>query len=153
MGWSNPYYPQQSGAVPGQMEMYKQQYQTTQYPMPQANPIAQTAQSMMTPQSTIQWVQGEAAAKAWNVPPNASAVLWDTEAPLIYIKTADQMGMPSMRIIQWSEYRPQPPQSLSAGGEYAPISAIRDLEQKIEALQRRINEMRPMTEEGAQSGT
>ena len=81
MTWSNPYYPQQSGAVPGQMEMYKQQYQTPQYPMPQANPIAQTAQSMMSTQSPIQWVQGEAAAKAWNVPPNASAVLWDTEAP------------------------------------------------------------------------
>ena len=130
----NPQYPQ-SGAMPGQLEAYKQPYQMPQYPQ---NPMVQAAQA----QSPMQWVQGEAAAKAWSVPPNGSAVLWDSEAPLIYIKSADGAGMPQMRILRWEEYRPEPPQAESrASGEYAPIGTVRELEEKIAALSARIDAM------------
>lgn len=122
--------------MPDQLTAYKQPYQP-QYTPPQ-NPMMQAAQMMQT-QSPMQWVQGEAAAKAWSVPPGGSAVLWDSEAPLIYIKSADQMGMPQMRVLKWEEYRPEPPKTEStAGGEYAPISAVRELENRISALAQRI---------------
>lgn len=125
--------------MPDQLTAYKQPYQT-QY-TPTQNPMMQAAQ-MMQPQSPMQWVQGEAAAKAWSVPPGGSAVLWDSEAPLIYIKSADQMGMPQMRVLHWEEYRPEPPKAEStAGGEYAPISAVRELENRIAALAQRIEEI------------
>jgi hypothetical protein len=139
MAWNNPYYPQ-GGAMPDQLTAYKQPYQPT-YTPPQ-NPMMQAAQSMMQPQSPMQWVQGEMAAKAWSVPPGGSAVLWDSEAPLIYIKSADQMGMPQMRVLRWEEYRPEPPKTESAaGGEYAPISAVRELENRIASLAQRIEEI------------
>lgn len=139
MAWNNPYYPQ-AGAMPDQLTAYKQPYQPT-YTQPQ-NPMMQAAQSMMQPQSPMQWVQGEMAAKAWSVPPGGSAVLWDSEAPLIYIKSADQMGMPQMRVLRWEEYRPEPSKTEStAGGEYAPISAVRELENRIAALAQRIEEI------------
>lgn len=138
MAWNNPYYPQ-AGATPDQLTAYKQPYQP-QYTPPQ-NPMMQAAQ-MMQPQSPMQWVQGEMAAKAWSVPPGGSAVLWDSEAPLIYIKSADQMGMPQMRVLKWEEYRPEPPKREStAGGEFAPISAVRELENRIAALAQRIEEI------------
>lgn len=125
--------------MPDQLTAYKQPYQP-QYTQPQ-NPMTQAAQ-MMQPQSPMQWVQGEAAAKAWSVPPGGSAVLWDSEAPLIYIKSADQMGMPQMRVLKWEEFRPEPPKTEStAGGEYAPISAVRELENRIAALAQRIEEI------------
>lgn len=142
MAWNNQYFPQygQAGAMPGQLEAYKQPYQMPQYPT--QNPMMQAAQCMMQPQSPMQWVQGEAAAKAWSVPPGGSAVLWDSEAPLIYIKSADQTGMPQMRILQWSEYHPAPPQERSAAaGDFAPMEAVRELESKIAALAKRIDTM------------
>lgn len=151
MAWNNQYYPQygQTGAMPGQLEAYKQQYQMPQYAPPQ-NPIVQAAQSMAQPASPMQWVQGEAAAKAWSVPPGGSAVLWDSEAPLIYIKSADQTGMPQMRILQWSEYHPQPPQESSGTGNFATVDTVRDLESRLAALAQRIEEI--AHREGADDG-
>lgn len=146
----NPYYyPQypQAGAMPGQLETLRAPYQP-QY----QNPMSAGYPAQPAPQagSPMQWVQGEAAAKAWTVPPSTSAVLWDTEAPLIYIKTADQTGMPSMRVLQWAEYHPAPPQAQSTAGDYAPMHAVRELEEKVAALSERLNRM--IYREGADDG-
>lgn len=71
----------------------------------QAQPPFMQNQMQPTQQESppIIWVQGEAGAKAHMVAPGNSAVLWDSENPYIYIKTADASGMPSMRIIEWKE--------------------------------------------------
>lgn len=55
-----------------------------------------------TQQSGIIWVQGEAAAKSYPVAPNSSVALWDSEANVIYIKSADASGMPSMKIVDYT---------------------------------------------------
>lgn len=127
----------QQGAMPDQLAAFRAPYQPQyQQPMMQSQAAAPQAGSPM------QWVQGEAAAKAWTVPPGTSVVLWDTEAPLIYIKSADQTGMPQMRTLQWSEYHPAPPQAQSAAsGDFAPMDAVRELESKINALSARIDGM------------
>ena len=52
--------------------------------------------------NNMTWVQGEAGAKSYLVAPSGSVVLWDSEAPVIYIKTADAAGMPSMKIIDYT---------------------------------------------------
>lgn len=62
----------------------------------------QTAQTP-TPQNQIIWVQGEAGAKSYLVARGETAVLWDSENPYIYIKSADMSGMPSMRIFEITE--------------------------------------------------
>lgn len=47
------------------------------------------------------WVSGEAGARAYLVGPNSSVDLWDSEAPVIYVKSADASGMPSMKIVDY----------------------------------------------------
>jgi len=48
------------------------------------------------------WVQGEAGAKSYLVAPNTSIALWDSEASVIYIKSADASGMPSMKVLDYT---------------------------------------------------
>lgn len=57
----------------------------------------------------VNWVQGEAAARAWMLAPNSSVLLMDSEAPRFYYKQTDQYGMPiPLRIFQYTEL-PQTP--------------------------------------------
>ena len=96
------YYPQyQNGAVPDMLNQYKGQYQ----------PIPQMQQNMQMPISPIPqkpsndliWVQGLEGAKGFLVAPNNTVVLWDTENPVIYVKSADASGIPSMRVLDFTE--------------------------------------------------
>lgn len=65
--------------------------------MPSLNQPQQSQQ-----QSGIIWVQGEAGAKSYLVAPNTTVQLWDSEAQVIYLKSADASGMPSMKIIDYT---------------------------------------------------
>ena len=51
----------------------------------------------------IIWVQGMAGAKSFLLAPGQSALLMDSEAPVFYIKSADQSGMPSMEIYDYKK--------------------------------------------------
>ena len=54
--------------------------------------------------SNIFWVQGESGAKSYsNLMPGIPIALWDSEEQVIYIKTIDQNGKPSMTIIDYTE--------------------------------------------------
>ncbi len=74
-----------------------------QYIPPQA---PQMQQQMMMQQSQEQtgpiWVQGEAGAKSYLVGPGKTVPLWDSEAQVIYMKTADPSGMPSMKVLDYT---------------------------------------------------
>ena len=48
------------------------------------------------------WVQGESAAKSYPIAPNTSVPLWDSEANIIYIKSADASGMPSLKVLDYT---------------------------------------------------
>jgi hypothetical protein len=52
--------------------------------------------------SNLIWVQGEAGAKSYLVAPNNTLPLWDSEAQVIYLKSADASGMPSMKILDYT---------------------------------------------------
>lgn len=41
------------------------------------------------------WVQGEAAAQAFQVAPGSTVMLMDSENPVLYMKSADNTGRPS----------------------------------------------------------
>lgn len=49
------------------------------------------------------WVQGEAGAKAYMVPPGGTAILMDNDRATFYMKSCDQQGRPSMRIFDFTE--------------------------------------------------
>lgn len=59
-------------------------------------------------QNSILWVQGEAGAKAYPVAPNQTVQLWDSESQVIYLKSADGSGMPSMKILDYTIRDSQP---------------------------------------------
>jgi hypothetical protein len=52
--------------------------------------------------SNLIWVQGEAGAKSYLVAPNTTVQLWDSEAQVIYLKSADASGMPSLKILDYT---------------------------------------------------
>lgn len=54
-------------------------------------------------QSNIYWVQGIEGAKAYPVGAGNSILLMDSDNSAFYIKTADQAGVPSLRIFDYTE--------------------------------------------------
>ena len=57
----------------------------------------------------VNWVQGEAAARAWLLAPNSSVLLMDSEQPRFSYKQTDMYGMPMpLRIFQYTEITQTP---------------------------------------------
>ena len=149
------YYPQyQNGAMPDMLNQYKGQYQQ---PMPQMQqnipqqPMQMPVQPMQQkPTNDIIWVQGEAGAKGYLVAPNNTVVLWDTENPVIYIKTADVNGIPSMRVLDFIERNGNTSNSpenaptthkCTCGDKFATKEQINDLRGKIDELTAKYEEL------------
>lgn len=53
-------------------------------------------------------VHGEDGAKAYPLPPNSSVLLLDETRPLIWLKTTDGAGFPSITAYTISVYQPEP---------------------------------------------
>ena len=71
---------------------YGQQGYQQQIPMPQSYAPMQAQMRA----SGIDWVDGEAAARAAQLAPGETQhALWDINEPIIYIKSVNQMGMPN----------------------------------------------------------
>ena len=81
---------------------YNNYFPTGYQPYYQNNAYQAQQSVMPAQQSGIIWVQGEAAAKSYPVAPNTSVALWDSEADVIYIKSADGSGMPSMKVVDYT---------------------------------------------------
>lgn len=59
-------------------------------------------QASTSQNNSLIWVQGEAGAKSYLVAPNNTVPLWDSESQVIYLKSADASGMPSMKILDYT---------------------------------------------------
>lgn len=71
-------------------------YSDLQYPQPNIQPQGNTAKN------GIIWVSGEAGARGYPIAPNTTVQLWDSDENVIYIKSADASGMPSMKILDYT---------------------------------------------------
>ena len=92
------------------------QYSQT-YAMPQPNSMNSGTNLN---QSSIIWVQGEAGAKAYNVPAGSTVLLMDSETPRFYIKSTSANGIPmKLRMFDYSEILDQS-QSYQAAPETIP---------------------------------
>lgn len=113
---------------------YTQQYQAQQ---PQQN-------------NSIIWVSGEGGAKAYLVAPNTTVQLWDSEAQVIYLKSADASGMPSMKVLDYTirDYGPaNAPISGDKKGninpqDYATKAEVEALTARLDALKTEIKDYR-----------
>lgn len=85
----------------------------------------------------VNWVQGEAGARAWLMGANSTVLLMDSERPAFYIKQTDQYGMPMpLRTFTYTE--------TTQGAQIGTLpttkgeSSYKDMEGKIDALTKRI---------------
>mgnify|MGYP007062346300 CR=1 FL=1 len=74
------------------------------------NNMQQASQPPQTNQGIL-WVQGESAARSYLVAPNSTVLLMDSETNRFYLKSANNAGMPSMQIFEYSEVTQNAPQS------------------------------------------
>ena len=112
---------------------YQPMIQAPQYQAPQQNQ-----------QGGLIWVQGEAAAKSYMVAPGNTVQLWDSEEKVIYLKSADPSGMPSMKIL---DYTIRGEEKETPAVEYATKDDLNALAEKVKELSRRKKVVREVEED------
>lgn len=137
-----PYYPAPNGAVPDALSQFKAPYQQMQQQM-QHVPMSPT---QMSGTNDITWVQGLAGAKAFLVAPNNTVTLWDSESPTIYVKSADMNGVPSMRVLDFTERAQNAPKTptehvCACGKEFARLEDFNALRKTVDGLVAKIGEI------------
>ena len=120
-----PYQPYQPPMADQLMQLRQNQYQSNMQQVPQQQ------------SPSIVWVQNEMEAANYLVAPNSAVTLWDSNAPVVYLKQADASGKPSMKIYDLVERTQRPVQAPAV--EYAPLS-------RLEALEARMNELATVKE-------
>lgn len=126
---------------------YQPMYYQPQYQAP--------SQPSAAPQTNVIWVQGEAAARGYLMAPNTTLPLWDSEANVIYLKSTDSAGMPSMKVLDYT-IRDQTPVNApvaasAAQGNNSPAYATKaDLEVLAGQIDRLKAKMDSMTKEASE---
>lgn len=125
--YNNPYYAQPQ-VVPQQQSVVPQPQVQTQ-----------------TQNNNIIWVTGEAGAKSYLVAPNTTVQLWDSEAQVIYLKSADASGMPSIKTLDYTiRTENQPIQPIQqTDHNFISREEFNGLKSELEALQGEINKLKP----------
>lgn len=125
---------------------FPQTYQTPIYYPTQSNAfqsVGSVGMNQPNTQSSLIWVQGEGAAKSYPVAPNTSVPLWDSEANVVYIKSADASGMPSIKTLDYTvrdsasrtaEIQPQ--------GDFVTHNELADMQKEIDALKAKFERSR-----------
>lgn len=152
--YGNPYFQQpnyygNNGAMADMLNQMKGQYQTqmVQQPMIQSQPNLQPTQMSPTNQTNdIIWVQGSEGAKAYLVAPNNTVTLWDSESPTIYLKTADANGVPSMRVLDFTERTENAQKSTAehdckCGDKFIPKEELKAINGKFDCIEEKIEEL------------
>lgn len=120
-------------------------YQPAQMYYPQQMQQPQQVQQVQQPQQNngIIWVQGEAGAKSYLVAPNTTVQLWDSESQVIYLKSADASGMPSIKILDYTirDSAPQHQAPISNQVDYATKEDVGVLQSEVNKLREEMHRM------------
>ena len=127
-----------------QMGQFNQQFQ-----QPMGQPM-QNAQMPMQGQPTndFLWVLNENEATSYPVAPNNTVILWDKNLPTVYIKSVNAQGVPSMRVLDFTERtataQKQPVSGLfGSANNFVTLDSFNALEAKFAALEDKVEELRP----------
>ena len=139
--YGNPYFPQQqgyfnNGAMPDMLNQQKMQYQQT----PIQQPMAMHTDPML-------WVLGQTEAESYPVAPNNTVTLWDKNQPTIYIKSANAQGVPSMRVLDFTERTANAPKTpekhdCQCGDKFATKEQLTALEGKYDEIMAIVEELK-----------
>lgn len=83
---------------PADIQNRIQQLQNMQQQFQPAPPVPQQPNGII-------WVQGIAGAKSYIVAPGTSALLMDSDDNILYLKSADVSGIPSLRMFKYEEIK------------------------------------------------
>lgn len=144
------------------MAYYAPFYRPTYYDPVQQNPMGQynpQYQQMMNqpmqpapmptqPTNDFLWVLNENEATSYPVAPNNTVILWDKNLPTVYIKSVNAQGVPSMRVLDFTERTAnatkQPPvASFVSPNNFVTLDSFNALEAKFAALEGKVDELRP----------
>lgn len=125
-----------------QMGQFNQQYQQ------QMNQPIQQAPMQGQLTNDFLWVLNENEATSYPVAPNNTVTLWDKNLPTIYIKSVNAQGIPSMRILDFTERTAtaakQPVSApFGSANNFVTLDSFNALEAKFAALEGKVDELRP----------
>ena len=123
------------------------QYQQT-VNVPQMVPQPQVNQGLL-------WVSGEVGAKSYLVAPNSTVLLMDSDSSRFYLKSADNAGMPSLRIFEYTEVTGTPqnvPQALNTDlkdldSKYVKREEYEGLKRQYESIMERLDSLNSVNAE------
>ena len=125
-----------------QMGQFNQQFQ-----QPMGQPM-QNAQMPMQGQPTndFLWVLNENEATSYPVAPNNTVILWDKNLPTVYIKSVNAQGVPSMRVLDFTERtataQKQPVSGpFGSANNFVTIDSFNALKVDVAALRGKLDEL------------
>ncbi len=146
MGYYNPSMPNvdnqnmQNGQPFGQPIQQPQiQQPIQQMPMAQPTPI---------PSNDMLWVLSEVEATSFPVAPNNSVTLWDKNKDTVYIKSVNMQGVPSMRILDYTErtsenaHKTPEKHVCQCGKDFVRKDDFEALQSEFEALRNELEELK-----------
>lgn len=110
--------------------------------VPQMQPAQQVNQGLL-------WVSGEVGAKSYLVAPNSTVLLMDSDCSRFYLKSADNSGMPSLRVFEYKEVtntpqnvvQPSFEQEINLDGKYVTREEYEGLKRQYESIMDRLNSL------------
>ena len=136
-GYYNPSIPQEMQSA---QQMPMQQPQQMQ-PNPIQMPMNQQYNDMI-------WVLSEIEAQSFPVAPNNSVTLWDKNKDTVYIKSVNMQGVPSIRILDYTERTAEnAPKThtehvCQCGKDFVRKDAFEALQSEINALRSELEELK-----------
>lgn len=132
-------YPSMPQPYPDRLAQLQNQYQ-------QAINVPQMQAQTQAPQVNqgLLWVSGEIGAKSYLVAPNSTVLLMDSDAQRFYLKSADNAGMPSLRVFEYSEVLQNAPQALNQpekdlDGKYVTREEYEGLKRQYQSIMERLD--------------
>ena len=123
----------------------------------QYNQAVNIPQMVSTPQVNqgLLWVAGEIGAKSYLVAPNSTVLLMDSDAQRFYLKSADNAGMPSLRIFEYNEVTNIPQNAPQApnfdenvlNDKFVTREEYEGLKRQYEAIMERLDSINPVNAE------
>lgn len=141
----SPYQPMPQ-PYPDRLTQLQNQYQQA-VNVPQMAPAQQVNQGLL-------WVSGEVGAKSYLVAPNSTVLLMDSDSSRFYLKSADNAGMPSLRIFEYKEVTSAPQNAPQASnldektldGKYVTREEYEGLKRQYQSIMERLDSMVSNTE-------
>lgn len=144
MNYYNPAIPNDAANMQNQQAIQQPQQMPPQQPV---QPM-QMGQPTPMPSNDMLWVLNETEATSYPVVPNNSVTLWDKNKDTVYIKSVNMQGVPSMRILDYTERTsaeaPKTPEKhdCQCGKDFVRVDVFERLQSEFEALRGELEELK-----------